>query len=405
MHYSRFALWRLLTIVFVSPILLNVLLPGGIVLAVRQVPRTCNWTTQPTPPFPVGNGLGSVYAESATNVWAVGSLSHSPAPYAITLAEHFDGTSWTQLATPNPGLDANDFTAVASVNATIAWAVGIRLDVIGSNLSTLIEKYNGTSWKYIASPNVANGSNVLEAIDVVSQSNIWTVGYVTLLIGQSDVEQTLILHWDGKSWQIVPSPNLGAGNNILYGIASSSAKNIWAVGQYAASDGNPQTLTEHYDGTAWNIEPSPSPGTMPINYLYSVAHVPGTKTFYAVGTNRSLGTNTRTLIEEYDGTAWSVVPSANQNTSDNLLKAVAVVNATDVYAVGYYYNYNDIAQTMIEQWDGTAWNIVSTPDIGTRDNYLDSVTALDAKNVWTVGQYTDKTKSPPDSQALVEYFC
>jgi hypothetical protein len=49
------------------------------------------------------------------------------------------------------------------------------------------------------------------------------------------VSHTLIEHWNGSAWTIVPSPNVGSGNNSLAAVAARSANDVWAVG-YADKD-------------------------------------------------------------------------------------------------------------------------------------------------------------------------
>jgi hypothetical protein len=56
----------------------------------------------------------------------------------------------------------------------------------------------------------------------------------------------------------------------------------WAVGQTQELDGTILTLTERFDGTAWSIVPSPSPGhigSISVNGLRGVAWAGGTALF------------------------------------------------------------------------------------------------------------------------------
>src|SRR5437016_4062917 len=58
----------------------------------------------------------------------------------------------------------------------------------------------------------------------------------------------------GPDWAIVSSLNVGPGNNDLYGVAVVSANNVWAVGYYYDTIVNQlQTLTEHWNGSAWSV--------------------------------------------------------------------------------------------------------------------------------------------------------
>jgi hypothetical protein len=76
---------------------------------------------------------------------------------------------------------------------------------------------------------------------------------------------TLIEHWDGTSWTVVPSPNVGPASvfqsNALLGIAAASPTDIWAFGSssLANGSGNQRTLLMNWNGTAWSMTASPNP--------------------------------------------------------------------------------------------------------------------------------------------------
>src|SRR5690349_24760771 len=80
---------------------------------------------------------------------------------------------------------------------------------------------------------------------------------------------------------------------------------------------------------------------------------------------------------------WSLVSSPNPSTTSNYIRAVAAVSTDDLWAVGFYNNASS-AQTLIEHWDGSAWSVVRSPNVGS-DNYLEEVDALAANDVWAVG--------------------
>ena len=83
-----------------------------------------------------------------------------------------------------------------------------------------------------------------------------------------------------------------------------------------------------------------------------------------------------------DDTCGQVVPSPNRGTSNGSLYSVAAVSANDVWAVGYNANAVGVG-TVIEHWNGTAWSIVPGPVADY--NYLSGVAAVSANDVWAVG--------------------
>jgi hypothetical protein len=100
------------------------------------------------------------------------------------------------------------------------------------------------TWSVVPSPNVGSGSNEPSAVAAISASNVWMVGYYQ---NSSNIAQTLIEHWNGTSWSVVPSPNAGSSHNYLYGVARvPGSSKVWAVGTFRSSSGIDQTLTEFY---------------------------------------------------------------------------------------------------------------------------------------------------------------
>lgn len=80
-----------------------------------------------------------------TDAWAAGSFTNTTTHAVETLALHWDGTSWSTLASPNPGGTSattyNALNGVIAKSATNAWAVGGY-----TKGTTLVLRWNGTSW-------------------------------------------------------------------------------------------------------------------------------------------------------------------------------------------------------------------------------------------------------------------
>src|SRR5207302_9506996 len=103
---------------------------------------------------------------------------------------------------------------------------------------------------------------------------------------------------------------------------------------------------------------------------------------WAVG-DYTIGAYHRTLVEHWEGTHWTIVPSPNADADSSYLTAVAAVSANDVWAVGYYSNYPYLySSALIEHWDGIRWTIVPSPDAG---GPLNGIAAVSASDVWAMG--------------------
>lgn len=336
---------------------------------------TCvsSWSIVSSPNLdPNRNNLYAVDPVSANDIWAVGVGSNYH-----TLTEHWDGTQWNLVPSPN-GLIGSMLTGVAAVSANDIWAVSY--DGIFDGERTLIEHWDGTAWGIVPSPN-APRQNFLQDIVAISANDIWAVGYHN---GYSaPPPETLTMHWDGSTWSVVPSPNIGSFD-YLYAVDASATNDVWAVGSYSSS-GVGRTLTMHWNGSAWSIVDSPNPNG---NSALSDVSALSPDDVWAVGTYMA-GNSPQTLIQHGDGSLWSIVPSPNTGISSRL-NAVAAVSANNVWAVGYAYG--QAVQTLIEHWDGNAWTIHPSPNPPGAAS-LDALTAVSASDVWAVGSYSDGSSS------------
>jgi hypothetical protein len=332
------------------------------------------------------NLLLGVTCVSASECWAVGYYLTDNATQ--TLIERWDGTSWSIVSSPN-ATQSNFLLGVTCGSASECWAVGYYYNNDPNVTSeTLIERWDGTSWEIVNSPNTNTLSNVLYDVTCGPASECWAVGYY-IVDDASNLDQTLIERWDGTSWEIVSSPNTSATDyNLLSGVTCVSASDCWAVGHYFTSDNFvEQTLIERWDGTSWSIVSSPNTSATQFNLLLGVTCVSASEC-WAVGHHDGRGDFIyQTLIERWDGTSWTIVNSPNTNTQSNSLFGVTCGSAADCWAVGDYYNDN-ATHSLIERWDGTSWTIVSSPNTSfTQSNLLFGVTCGSTPDCWAVGYY------------------
>lgn len=351
-------------------------------------------------PSPNGSPvLSSVTAVPGTvELWSVGNYVFN---YWLTLTEHWDGTAWEIVASPNVP-NANHYVyGVTAVAPNDVWAVG-RYEPQGGGSLTLILHWDGTSWSIVPSPNPAT-YNGLYAVAAVSANDVWAVGYY-----YSGPQRTLIEHWDGTSWSIVPSPNVGASNNLLGAVtAVPNSQTAWAVGfYYRTTDGLPSTLIQRWDGTAWSVVPSPDGSAQGSNLLFGVSST-GANDAWAVGTYQVNNTVFLPLTEHWDGTSWQVVPSPPLSSSYTELNSVFSISVNNVWAVGSYFNDNAARLTLAQHWDGTSWQVFDTPNpAGTESNeainVFGSVANVSGVGVWAVGYY-QRLGTP--AQTLTAFYC
>ncbi len=265
------------------------------------------------------------------------------------------------------------------------WAAGSYVES-GVGSKTLIEHWNGAAWSIVPSPNPSTSFNILAGLAAGGPNDVWAVGRQIQPMGRRTPYQTLTEHWDGHSWQVIPSPNVASRGyrTSLQSVTEIAADDVWAVGQSSDETGtNATSVTMHWDGTAWTIIANPMVAQ---DYLVQVEAL-ARDNVWAVGfTITSDFAHYDTLILHWDGLAWSIVPSPNTSDPYNTLTGISAIGPDDIWAVGYSGLPNSAggSQALALHWDGGSWTIVPTAQPST-GNYLLGVVALSNANVWAVG--------------------
>jgi hypothetical protein len=264
---------------------------------------------------------------------------------------------------------------VAAVSAGDAWAVG-QAGAEGSGcLRPLIIHWNGRSWARVSSPEPGGG--VLSGVAFTSARNGWAVGVTCQ-------GKPLIVHWDGTAWRQVPAPRL-PGPAELNGVAAVSASRAWAVGDVGGF-ARPRTLILRWDGAAWTRVPSPSPPGPGGAVLHGVAaDSPGRA--WAVGT----AGGGRPLADVWNGRTWTQVATLPR---EGVLQAVTAMSPKAAWAVGYSSGHK--TRTLILRFDGRRWTLVPSPDPARRGcigDVLSGVAASSPNSAWAVGGHACDPKT------------
>ena len=349
------------------------------------------WNIVPSPnapPEPLGNTLLDVAAISATDVWAIG-FHHNPTYCTFCpapLAMHWDGAQWSLVETPTIAQPKVQFNSVSAVSSDDVWAVGHWINDTALSAGTLIEHWNGTSWSVVSSPNPGM-FNALYGVAAASSDNIWAVGDKWLSWSQ---KVPLILHYDGKEWSEVEYPPVAYGE--LASVFALAEDDVWAVGVAGVLSTGFETLTLHWNGTSWTQVPFPTePGALYVA-LYSVSGA-ASDDVWAVGVHKYLNGNGHQIslarTYHWDGSSWtSVLPGVFG--TDSRMYDVHAVASDDVWAVGGepcpQFNPpcsdpNMAFRYVTVHWDGVSWRNVPNPNQGV----LYAVSASPSSDAWAVG--------------------
>ena len=163
------------------------------------------------------------------------------------------------VASPNYEATTAVLAGVAAAGPGDVWATGAYRQ--GTHFAqTLIEHWDGDFWSVVPSPAVISGTSTLAAVAVVAPDDVWAVG--DLNAGEpSPGQQPLVAHWNGTAWDVVPAFFPGGVASSFTGVAAVAADDIWAVGSVLEQTGDTAPLIQHWDGHAWTVvaaRPSPA---------------------------------------------------------------------------------------------------------------------------------------------------
>jgi hypothetical protein len=247
----------------------------------------------PNPSGALFSQLSGVSCASSTACIAVGVSQSTGQP--SPLAEAWNGSAWTLQSVPLPsGSTGAYFSGVSCTSASACTAVGVAFTSTAK--VTLAEVWNGSSWTVQTTPNPTGATaSYLFGVSCTSTTFCTAVGINSSTTGSTPIAEG----WNGSTWSLetVPAP-AGATGTSLDGVSCTSASACEAVGSSSASKGFPSMLAEGWNGTSWTIQVTPGPANALFTALSGVSCTAST-TCTAVGAFAYGGGPNLSLVERY----------------------------------------------------------------------------------------------------------
>ncbi len=356
------------------------------------------WTVEPSYSFgSLDNVLAGVSAASLNDAWAVGAYYPASSTVLATLAHHFDGNRWTAFPLPNVGAQENVLYAVAMPTTGKAWAVGYY--VSGKFVQqTLIEHFDGTVWTVVPSPSPGALQNILFSVAAITDSDVWAVGAEQ---DASGLWHTLTEHWDGAGWSVVNAVDAGSSGNQFYAVKALASDSVYAVGQQAGAGFPNQALVENWNGKTWSVVSSPAAASASVLPLGAAAT---SSTLTLVGEQETDTAPYTTYVAAGTPGAESIQTTPNAGSGENDLFAATTAADGSTWTVGW-----DIDTTtgnhdpLILQGKNGVWSLVASPSLGKgSDTGFAAITAIPGGGLWAVG-VTAPAKGGGNYSTLIEY--
>ena len=269
------------------------------------------------------------------------------------------------MPSPSPSSTGQSFLdgvscspSVVVTSATACVAVGSYITAKGAE-RPLIEKWDGATWRVASAlADDRSLSSALVAVSCARATSCVAVGTTRATV--KSFTMPLIERWDGTRWKIMPSRSPGgAGGTYLNAVSCPTPTSCYAVGNYTTGASAGLSLVEHWNGSQWTIMPSPNPKRATSTTLAGVSCTGGT--CWAVGsyTTKPVGEPFFTVALQLQRGQWALVPTPNANgTQSSALNAVSCASVASCHAVGYWQRGAGAA--LVEHWNGARWTVVST---------------------------------------------
>ena len=346
-------------------------------LFAQAPPVSGSWQVVPSPnggKQADGNVFLATAALSSTDTWAVGAEPNPNQFLTATLAEHWDGVRWSIVPTPAISAPTVQLNSIAAVNSGNVWAAGYSDNPNCLCGQTVVEHWNGSRWTRLTTPN-PGVADYLTGIAATSATDVWVVGYEWI---SNFVELPLLLHYNGTTWKQFNSSQFHFGQ--VSSVFARAADDVWAVG-WTGQVPNVKALALHWNGTAWKRAAFPTErgGWIVLKNVFGVAG----NDVWAVGSYQFSDINGLSLSARsyhWNGSVWSPVTVGLSGYS--YLDSITAKATDDVWAVGegiVFPFLNELQVTF--HWNGSVWSNVSNPDQGV----LYGVSASSTSDVWAVG--------------------
>jgi hypothetical protein len=260
------------------------------------------WSRQASPNAPGVDLLDSATATSAGSAWAVGEACAKTSQTCSPLILHWNGTRWSLTTSPLVA-DSDHLEDVTATSPDNAWADGLTCSItFGCPSGAMIVHWNGKTWSSQKLP--ATRGLGLIAIAAASARDGWAFGRI---FNGGDTFTPVALRWTGSRWATASPPARLVPNGALESGAVTAPDDVWAVGLPDSGPGN--TILIHWNGKTWSRVPSPTPGVRGSTQLGQVVALSG-QDAWAVGSycakpyTVNCAAN-RPLLQHWNGKTWT----------------------------------------------------------------------------------------------------
>jgi hypothetical protein len=186
-------------------------------------------------------GINGVAMVGGKTLWATGYVASTASGCLKTKIWGWIDSVWRPVATPLHS-GCGTFDAVAAGPDGTVFVVGEYASCLNCTVRYVSLWWTGGKWRQVpVVPDAKNGTD-FNAVTSAPDGAAWAI---------SGYDPVLILRWTGKAWRQVPNGKFPTFTSLA-AVAATSGGNAWAVGHYQGADYVTNTLILHWNGKTWS---------------------------------------------------------------------------------------------------------------------------------------------------------
>ncbi|WP_405623352.1 hypothetical protein [Streptomyces sp. NBC_00076] len=369
-----------------------------------------------------------VTATGRTDAWAVGN-TFDESWFSVPVAQHWDGTRWSDVPPADTGGRPAKFDAVAASGPDDVWAAGTYGDVeVGTASSaaarmperptarrlpdTLLDRlpdtladrlrkgsalpetaspivlqhWDGTRWKPVSRPAPAEGSlRFVLNLESVGADSVWltTMDWNPTAADPAKAYSGQLEHWDGRKWSRTALPQAPDGSPVEpSAIAGTGPDDVW-VSAHSETDGVAKPLLYHFDGRRWTVKAIPGPYAYDSGWIAN--HIVSTRrgTVHVLGKTNDPQVPSGLLSARWDGRRWQQLPAPGIDE----VNAAGADGSGGVWVAGWLPQGD--SHSRLSRWDGTTWTAEDLPAELTSTSWGSTIFDIEdipgTRAVWAAG--------------------
>ena len=258
-------------------------------------------------------------------------------------------------------------SAVALAALSLVLTGGSAVGAASSHALTAPAQVSASSWMTMPTTATPNATNNDTDVSCVNAAFCMAVGNGFFLATPATTAEV----WNGSTWSPLTMPTVpnSAGGSVLTGVSCETTNFCFAVGYaYPPADRSLYTtLIEQWNGSAWSVvQGTNAPASE--NYLEDVSC---SSTTFCEGAG---GTATAPYVEQWNGSTWTPTTlNVPVGATGAFFNAVSCVTAASCMAAGGE-TLPSKEQPLAEMWNGSAWTMTAAvPTISTDDYAFNGV--------------------------------